>query len=156
MYRQASFVADTLPKGTDIGPNGTIDAFSMPGIPGIEAPLHVGGDFAVAFTDDPNVWALMSWLASPESAAAWPGERGNIAPHVTFDYSAAEAPFSRRIAEVLTDAEALRFDASDLFPVRTGEAFNAGILQLIASGDVEAATEAIQTVAEMEQRRLGG
>ena len=151
MHRQASFTAANLPEGTVIGADGDVDVFTMPGFPGIEPPLHVGGDFAVAFRDDAAVWALLSYLATPASAEVWPAAPGNIAPHLSVDLPDS---FSRRVADLLAGAAEIRFDGSDLLPIRAGQAFNGGIVQLISTGDVDAATEAIQEVVEEELARL--
>ena len=152
MHRQASFIAANLPKGTVIGSDGDVDVFPMPGFVGIEPPLHVGGDFAVAFRDDPAVWSLLSYLATPESAEEWPAPPGNIAPHLSAEHPDS---FSQQVADLLAGAAEVRFDGSDLLPIRAGQAFNAGIVQLISTGGVDAATEAIQAVVDQELARLG-
>jgi alpha-glucoside transport system substrate-binding protein len=145
MYRQASFQSDNLPSATEIGPDGDVDLFVLPGEAAGEAPLIVGGDVAAAMTDRPETWALLRFLASPESGEAWAETGGYISPHAGFDSSHYADAFDRRMDELLDAADVVRFDGSDRMyaPVGTKSFFDAMTL-FVASGRVELAQETAQ------------
>lgn len=145
MYRQASFQSDNLRSGTEIGPDGDIDLFVLPGETAGNAPLVVGGDVAAAMTDRPETWTLLRYLASSEAGEAWAEASGYISPHAGFDSAHYEDPFDRRMDELLDAAAIVRFDGSDRMyaPVGTDSFFDAMTL-LVASGRVELAQETAQ------------
>lgn len=148
MYRQASFNAAELPADTEIGPEGDVNVFPFPGFEGIDPPLHAGGDFAVALQDRPEVWALMAYFADPASAEVWDASGGLVAPHASFDTARYGESFARYVADLLRESASVRFDGSDLMPPDLATAFNEGILDLIATGDVEGVTQTLQEEAE--------
>jgi alpha-glucoside transport system substrate-binding protein len=145
MYRQASFQSDNLPSGTEIGPDADVDLFVLPGETAGNAPLVVGGDVAAAMTDRPETWALLRYLASPQSGEAWAEAGGYISPHAGFDSAHYSNAFDRRMDGLLDAAGVVRFDGSDRMyaPVGTNSFFDAMTL-FVASGDVELAQETAQ------------
>ena len=85
MHRQASFAEAWLPDGTEVGPDGDVDVFVLPDVDGGPAPMLLGAQAAVAFTDSPEVWALVRHLADPSlGPAVWARYPGYLAPQVTF------------------------------------------------------------------------
>ncbi|MGA7689054.1 MAG: extracellular solute-binding protein [Jiangellales bacterium] len=120
LHRQASFAADDLDPSVVIGPGGDTDVFILPSRDGEAPPLLVGGTFAAAGTDRPETWELLAYLASAEGSAAWVERGGFISPHAsvtTDDYGTA---FDARMAQLLADADVVRFDGSDLMPPAVG------------------------------------
>lgn len=94
------------------------------------APAVVGGgDVAIAFTDDDATNALMSFLASPESASIWIPKGGLTSPNRSVDAALYPDDVSRQIAEALTGAESFRFDMSDLAPSAFGGTQGQGFWQ---------------------------
>lgn len=121
LHRQASFAQAWLPAGTTVAPDGDLDVFVLPDIDGGPAPMLVGAQVAVAFRDDPDVWALMRHLADPAlGPAVWAQYPGYLAPQRTFPLDGYADDFDRRVAELVRDAEVRRFDGSDLMPPRVG------------------------------------
>jgi alpha-glucoside transport system substrate-binding protein len=118
--RQASFQEAALPDDTTIGPDGDVDVFVLPGIEPGPAPLVTSGEIAAALDDRRDVMALMEFLAQPEAGEPWAREGGYTSPHATFAADAYATPFDRRVAELLAQAEVVRYDASDRMPPAVG------------------------------------
>lgn len=131
MYRQASFQIDNLPEGVEVGTGEETDVFVLPGREaGAPAPLLIGGDFAAALTDREEAFALLRFLASPESGEAWARRGDYISPFSDFDLDRYGSVFDARMAGLVADAGVVRFDASDLMypPVGTGTFRDAMVL----------------------------
>lgn len=121
MYKQASFADNWFPDGVEIGPDGDVDLFVLPGTTSDPPPLVVGGDALVQFDDRPEVVALMEYLASPEGGRVWAGKGGFLADLQTVEADEYYPPTEGRLAELLLDADRVRrFDASDVLPVDVG------------------------------------
>ena len=124
LHRQASFYQANWPEGTDVGPDGDIWTFYLPGKDASAKPLLVGGEFAMAFTDAPEVAALQAYLTSPE----WSNEKAKVTPNggwlsanTELDPNNLVKPVDRLSYELLTDpASIVRFDGSDLMPSAVG------------------------------------
>ncbi len=120
MHRQASFIEAYLPDGTEVGPDGDIDFFYLPGIDDeYGKPVLVDGEIVSAMRDRPEVRAVMRYLATAESTRGWLEQGGFLSPHedVDFDWY---PPIDRRYAELLDTADTIRFDASGLMPGAVG------------------------------------
>ncbi len=146
MYRQASFQVTNLPDGLEIGPSGDVDIFVLPGSnPDEPAPLLVGGSIAAAFTDRPETWSLMAFLASAEGGGDLQAGGGHVSPHAGVRPDSYADAFDRRMAALLATADAVRFDASDSMysPVGT-RSFLDATTQFIATGQLESALETAQ------------
>jgi alpha-glucoside transport system substrate-binding protein len=147
MYRQASFQVTNLPDGVEIGPDGDVDIFVLPGVSATDAPpLLVGGSVAAAFTDRPETWALMRYLASADGSSVLQTGGGHVSPHAGVVPASYADAFDRRVAELLSAADEVRFDASDLMysPVGTRSFFDA-MTQFIATGQLESAQQTAQS-----------
>ena len=145
MYRQASFQVDSLPEGTEIGPDGDTDVFVLPPIKSGPDPLVVGGTLAAAMVDRDETWETLEYLATAQSGRAWAEAGGFISPHAAI--SAADYPtqFDARMSALLDDAEIVRFDGSDLMDPRVGtESFFQAVLHFIGTLRLEEALEIAQ------------
>ncbi len=135
LHRQASFITAFLPDGTEVGPDGDINFFYLPQIkPELGDPVLVAGDIMSAMRDRPEVRAVMRYLATGESTRGWLEQGGFVAPHadVPLDWYPAE---DRPYAEIVQDADVVRFDASDLMPGAVGTgSFWTGMVDFV-SGD---------------------
>lgn len=142
MYKMASFQRSNLPPDMTIGPDGGVDVFPLPGRTGEPSPMLIGGTVAAAFTDSDATWALMKYLSTPQAGEAWAEEGGYISPHADFDAGAYRDDFDRRMAALLTSADVVRFDGSDLMysPVGTRSFFDA-MVQYIATDRLGAAQQ---------------
>ncbi len=148
LHRQASFQADNLGPGTTIGPDGDTDVFVLPptstgtGPP----PLLIGGTFASAATDTPQTWSLMSFLASAEGSAGWVERGGFLSPHRDVGPQDYPNEFDARVAQLLADADIVRFDASDQMDPAVGSGtFFQAMLDYIATGRLEEALTLAQS-----------
>ena len=94
--------------------------YDFPSINGSAPAVVGGGDCAVAFNDNPATQALMTYLASPESASVWVPKGGLTSPNKSVDLSLYPDDVSRQIAQALTSAQTFRFDMSDLAPTAFG------------------------------------
>ena len=70
MYKQASFAEAWFPDGVDVGDE--VDFFVLPGVDdGVAAPMLVGADGLVQFSDDDDVHRLMEYLVTPDGGREW-------------------------------------------------------------------------------------
>ncbi|HEX6194488.1 MAG TPA: ABC transporter substrate-binding protein [Jiangellaceae bacterium] len=124
MHRQASFYQANWPDGTTVAEDGDVFAFYLPPIdPEAGKPLLIAGEFALAFSDRPEVQAFQAFLASPEwsNAKAEVSGPGWISSNSELDPSLLESPIDQLSVELLTDPETVaRFDASDIMPGEVG------------------------------------
>lgn len=98
------------------------------------SPVLGGGDHLVMFEDRPEVRAVMQYLATPEGSQAWIETGTFVSPNVTVPEDWYEVFPASGLAEILRDATALRFDASDLMPAEVGQgSFWAGMVDWVAA-----------------------
>jgi alpha-glucoside transport system substrate-binding protein len=120
MHRQGNFYAANWPDGTEIGPDGAVNAFFLPGS---EEHPHItlsGGIYAASFSDRPEVEATMAFLASTDQADARAPVGGFLSPNKNVDTSLYPTPIERTFGDILAEADPVRFDASDLMPGAVG------------------------------------
>lgn len=113
----------TLDASLKVDPKGDVWAFQMPGKTKDEKPMIGGGDFAMAFSDKPEVQALLTYIASPE----WANERaksvksGWVNANKGLKESLLGSKIDKLSWEILTNPKTeFRFDASDLMPSEVG------------------------------------
>ena len=117
-------------------------------MPGTEAaspaPRLLSGELAVAFTGKPGVAELVEYLARAEAGASWAASGGFVSPHRDLDPAVYGNEVERRLAELVTAAEVLRFDGSDTMPPGVGVGtFWTGVVHYVATGDLDTSTEII-------------
>lgn len=95
--------------------------FPFPAVGSGKAPAVVGGDAAVALKDTKGAQALLTYLASPESAAIWAKTGGFISPNKALDFGDYPNDVQRDIAKALIAAgDSIRYDMSDQMPQAFG------------------------------------
>lgn len=104
-----------------ISPDGDAWAFPMPSLEKDKKNMLGGGDFAVAFSDKPEVQQFEAFLASPEYAnARAKAMTGWITANTGLDESLLK-PIDKLAYTSLTDKNTtFRFDGSDLMPAEVG------------------------------------
>lgn len=113
MYKQAAFAESWFPDDVEIGTD--VDFFVLPGQdPATPAPMLVGADSLVQFSDDDRVGELMTYLVSPDGGREWAKRGGYLSARTSIDIETYHTDTDRRFAELLLDGRVLRFDASDL------------------------------------------
>ena len=99
-----------LEIGTDI------DFFDFPPVGDGGSPITIGGDVIAAFTNDSDVAAFMEYMISPEAGTVWAEQGTIISPIIGVDSAAYPNELASKEAEQVANAEAVRFDGSDLLP----------------------------------------
>lgn len=125
--------------------------FPFPPIdPAFGAPVMGGGDIVVAFTDTPQVRALIDYLSTAEAGSIWAALGGFTSPHKGISLDLFPDALSRESARILTSAEIFRFDASDLMPPEVGnDAFWNQALNFLGNpSSIDQVLEAIEAVAD--------
>lgn len=119
MYKQASFAESWFPDGAVS--DGEVDLFVLPGVDTAEAaPLVIGADSLVQFSDDPAVHRLMAYLVSPDGAAVWAARGGFFNARRDVDPTSYFAADVRRFTALVGEGRTLRPDATDVMPPAIG------------------------------------
>ncbi len=149
---EGDFVAGniTADGNSTVGENALF--YDFPSVNGSDPAVVGGGDVAVAFTDDDATAALMSYLASPDSASVWVPLGGLTSPNKNVDTSLYPDETSKQIAEALTNAATFRFDMSDLTPSAFGGTAGQGFWQIMIDflqnpSDVAGTQQALEDAA---------
>jgi alpha-glucoside transport system substrate-binding protein len=124
LHRQASFYAANWPEGTDVSENGDVFAFYLPGETAEDKPVLGGGEFILAFNDEPATAAFQTYLSSD----LWANNKADNSPaggwvsaNKGLDVEKLESPIDRLAAETFQDPGAVfRFDGSDMMPAAVG------------------------------------
>ena len=101
-----------LEIGTDI------DWFDFPAVGDTNA-VTIGGDVIAAFTDNPGVAEFIEFMTTPEAGEAWAATGAVISPVSAVDPAVYPNELAQREAAQVAEAEAVRFDGSDLLPAGT-------------------------------------
>jgi hypothetical protein len=75
-HRQASFYAANWPEGTEVAEDGDVFAFYLPGQTEDDKPVLGGGEFVLAFSDEPAVQAFQTYLSSD----TWANNKADTTP----------------------------------------------------------------------------
>lgn len=121
MMQMASFY--TWPEGTKIAEDGDVYAFYEPPMSDqFGKPVEVGGEFVVAFNNNPVTQAVQFYL----STAHWANNQSingpsRISANKGLKIDNVQGPINKLSVEILQDPKAVsRFDASDLMPAAVG------------------------------------
>lgn len=144
LHRQANFIATFLPEDVVLGED--VAVFPLPGIePEFGLPVLVAGDVFGMFNDTAEARALMAYLTTPEPHEIWAGLGGFISPHKQVSSEVYPDVVTQQQAEILANAETVRFDGSDLMPGTVGTGtFWSGIVDYVGGADLD------QVLAEIE------
>lgn len=131
-----------LEIGTDIG------FFDFPPVGGGGSPITIGGDVMAAFVADTDVAEFMTWMASSDAGTVWAEQGTVISPFAGVESSAYPNELVQQEAEQITNAEASRFDGSDLLPAGSPD-LGATLQTAISNPDqIDQALEEFQTGVE--------
>lgn len=97
----------------------------------------VSADLAAMLNDTEQARKLIQYLATEEAQRIWPAIPGGGAFSVNknVELDVYGDPVSRRIAEIVTSANTLCYDAADLMPVTVRNAFNRAVLEYLSNPD---------------------
>ena len=119
LYRQANFVDAFFPEDKEARVD--YDVFPLPSIDErFGTPILVAGDALAMFRDTPEARALMQYFATPVPHEILAGSKGYISPHKQFDIDAYPNLVTQKIAHILSQAESIQFDGSDMMPGSVG------------------------------------
>ncbi len=127
LHRQASFYAANFPEGTNIAEDGDVFAFYLPAKDASTKPVLGAGEFVTAFSDRPEVQALLefwstdTWANLKAKASSDETNGGWISANKGLDTANLVNPIDKLSAEILLDpASEFRFDGSDQMPAAVG------------------------------------
>jgi alpha-glucoside transport system substrate-binding protein len=151
MHRQASFITTFITdQYPDLVAGEDYDFFQFPPIDEeYGSPLLVAGDLFGMFNDTPQAQALMRYLVQADAQSIWAERGGYLSANRNVDPGVYPNQLTRQIAEMLSEAPAVRFDASDLMPEAVNNAFWSGILDYVNAPDtLDSVLESIESAAE--------
>ena len=144
MHRQANFASEFFPANAELGKD--IDFFPVPDIdPQYSNALLVAGDIFSMLNDTPEARKLMAYLATPEPHEIWAANGGFLSANKQVDLDVYPDEITQKQAALLTQADIVRFDGSDLMPGSVGTGtFWSGIMDFVAGTSAEKVTEKIE------------
>jgi ABC-type glycerol-3-phosphate transport system substrate-binding protein len=136
MYYEGGFMGGIIQNNfPDLEPGTDFNAFLFPAAnEEFGAPVVGGGDLIAAFTDRPEVSALLEWMAGVEGNTLWAGTGAVVSPNKNVPLDV-YTPLGAIDAAQVAGAEVLVFDGSDLMPGAASSAFGTGLAEFIASPD---------------------
>ncbi|MEL6319883.1 MAG: ABC transporter substrate-binding protein, partial [Cyanobacteria bacterium J06626_14] len=143
-HRQTNFIATFFPEDIKVGED--VDVFLLPPIdPTWGTPILVAGTAFAMLNDREEVRAAVEYLLTPDPHEMWVAQENYISPHQQVSLDAYTNSFMRTQAQLLNEAETIRFDASDLMPgvVGTGT-FWTGVVDYVGGRDVDTVLETIE------------
>ncbi|MHB0857282.1 MAG: ABC transporter substrate-binding protein [Anaerolineae bacterium] len=151
MAHQASFITDFFVENNpDVEPGVDFDFFPFPTFEeGGEQRTVIAGDLFGMFNDTPQARALMRYLVTPEAQAIWVQRGGAISPNTDVPLEEYPDDLSQAAADLLTTAETVAFDASDLMPEAMNNAFWQGILEYVQSP--ESLDDVLQNLDDVQE-----
>jgi alpha-glucoside transport system substrate-binding protein len=151
MHRQAGFITTFIQEQyPDLQAGQDYDFFTFPAIDEQHGtPLLVAGDLFGMFNDTPQARALMEYLVTAEAQSIWAERGGFLSANRTVDPEVYPDQLTQQIAEMLAEAPAVRFDASDLMPEAVNNAFWSGILDFVSNpGQLDTILQNIESTAQ--------
>ena len=119
LHKQGNFITTFFPKEVKAGSD--YDFFYLPPVDAqYGKPFEVAGDIYAMFNDRPEVRAAIQYFSTGDSLKDWAIAGGAISPHNDSSLDWYGDPVTRKVAEIMQNATAVRFDASDLMPGAVG------------------------------------
>jgi alpha-glucoside transport system substrate-binding protein len=137
MHKQASWIQDFF-GGEELEAGVDWDFFYLPMVDdSLGQVAETAADIMVMFNDRPEVKALMEYFATGQSAEVWVREGGFLSPHQDSSPDWLSTELDQRHAQVLLDAQVVRFDASDLMPAEVGAGSFWSIITDYVAGSID-------------------
>lgn len=127
-----------------IGPDGDLNYFYFPAIDEMYGnPVLTGGDVYSMYNDRPEVREVLKFMTSAASIEPSIIAGTFLSPHLDANLDLFDEA-NRGIAEILLNADSVRFDGSDLMPGAVGAgSFWSGVVDYVNGDDLDAILEAI-------------
>ena len=137
---------------TTLEPETGYNVFTFPSIEGSGPSVIGSGDLFVQFKDSPAADAFLEYLTTPEASAIWAERGGFSSPNQNIDVDVYPDEITRATAGALAEAEAFRFDMSDLQPSAFGGTPGAGLFKAFTDfvanpDDIDGITEKMEADA---------
>ncbi len=144
LENQGNFITSFYPKDAKAGVD--YDFYYLPPIDAqYGKPVEFGGDLMSAFTDRPEVRAVMEWFSTYDGVKGWVKQGGALAPQKDSNLADYPSDLDRKVANTVLNATVVRFDGSDLMPGAVGAGtFWKGMTDYV-SGTVDA-TKALEEI----------
>jgi alpha-glucoside transport system substrate-binding protein len=136
LHKQGNFITSFFPEDTVAGVD--YDFFYLPPIDEqYGKPYLIAGDIYAMFNNRPEVVAVMDYFSRGASLKAWMAGGGALSPHNDAPLDWYGDDIERGIAELVQQADSVRFDGSDLMPAAVGQgSFWEGMTAYV-SGEVD-------------------
>jgi len=119
LHKQGNFITSFFPTDAEAGVD--YDFFYLPPIDEqYGEPVLVAGDIWAMFNDTPQARAVMEYFTQGEHLKTWIESGGAISPHFDSELSWYSNDVDRGVAEIILNADSVRFDGSDLMPGEVG------------------------------------
>ena len=119
LHKQGNFITSFFPAEAKAGTD--YDFFYLPPIDEqYGKPVLVAGDIWAMFDDRPEIRAVMEYFTHGEHLKTWIQSGGAISPHYDSDLAWYSNDVDRGVADIILNADSVRFDGSDLMPGEVG------------------------------------
>ena len=145
MHRQASFIPNFFPEGTEAGED--VDFFYFPAYESKDLGKPVLGAGALFAITNPSeaTNAMIEFLQAPISHELWMAQGGFLTPHTGVNPAVYASDTLRAQGEILQNATTFRFDGSDLMPGEIGAgAFWTGMVDYVTGTPAEDVAKGVQ------------
>jgi alpha-glucoside transport system substrate-binding protein len=149
LHHQATFIQSFIQKQfPNLKPVEDFSFFQFPGIkPDKGKPVIVAADLLVMFKNKKASQRLIKYLATAEAQEIWVKRGGALAPNKKVKLDSYPDELSRMATQILNDATAFRFDASDLMPAEVNNAFCKGALDYVGGKNLDEVLANIERIA---------
>ena len=147
LHRQALFMYDFVRKHfPDLKPGEDVDFFMVPPIdPQFGNPAEAAGEMLIMFRDTPANRDFINYWASADAQKLIVQYFGRLSSNSQVPAEVYNDPLLKKGAELLTKANAVRFDASDLMPSAIGAgAFWKGVVDYVNGKDLDTVLKAVE------------
>jgi alpha-glucoside transport system substrate-binding protein len=144
LHKQGTFIVSFFPNGRVAGRD--YDFFYLPPIDeAYGKPVLIAGDLWAMFNDRPEVRAVIEFFTTGEHLKPWIEAGGVISPHRDSKLEWYPNYVDRGAAEIVLNADSVRFDGSDLMPGEVGfHSFWLGMIDYVdGTKDLETALNEI-------------
>ena len=147
LHHQASFITTFFESEAAAKPD-QYDFFPFPAIDPANTGVEGGGDLFGMFNDTPQAQSMIQYLLTPEAQQIWVEKGGVISANKNGPLEAYPDEASRKSAEILANADPVRFDAGDLMPAALSAAFFDAVVEYVDNpGNLDAILSHLEEVS---------
>ncbi len=149
LHHQATFIQSFIQQQfPNLKPVQDFSFFQFPGLePNKPSPIIVAADVLVMLKNKKPNLRLIKYLASAQAQEIWVKRGGSLAPNKMVKLDSYPDQLSQNAAEIVQNATAFRFDASDLMPAEVNNAFCKSALDFVNGKNLDDILNHIEQVA---------